>query len=58
MYEFLKILDENINSRYLTMMRNARSSANSFYDSYLDLLEKRYLSPIKRQYTGYVTYLL
>lgn len=36
MYEFLKILDENINSRYLTMMRNARSSANSFYDSYLD----------------------
>lgn len=41
MYEFLKILDENINSRYLTMMRNARSSVNSFYDSYLELLKKR-----------------
>lgn len=40
MYEFLKVLDESINSRYLTVMRNIRSSTNSFYDSYLDLLEE------------------
>ncbi len=40
MYQFLKVLDERINSRYLTVMRNVRSSSNSFYDSYLDLLEE------------------
>ena len=40
MYQFLKALDERINSRYLTVMRNVRASSNSFYDSYLDLLEE------------------
>ncbi len=40
MYEYLKELDSGINSRYLTLMRNIRSASNSFYDSYLDLLEE------------------
>lgn len=40
MYQFLKVLDVRIDSRYLTVMRNVRSSSNSFYDSYLDLLEE------------------
>lgn len=40
MYRFLKDLDNGINSRYLTVMRNVRSASNSFYDSYLDLLEE------------------
>ena len=40
MYEYLKELDEGINERYLTAMRNVRSASNSFYDSYLDLLEE------------------
>lgn len=40
MYQFLKVLDDRIDSRYLTVMRNVRSSSNSFYDSYLDLLEE------------------
>ena len=40
MYQFIKVLDERINSRYLTVMRNVRASSNSFYDSYLDLLEE------------------
>ncbi len=40
MYEYLKDLDEGINERYLTAMRNVRSASNSFYDSYLDLLEE------------------
>ncbi len=40
MYEYLKNLGSGINARYLTVMRNVRSASNSFYDSYLDLLEE------------------
>ena len=40
MYDYLKSLDSGINARYLTVMRNVRSASNSFYDSYLDLLEE------------------
>ena len=40
MYEYLKNVDEGINSRYLTAMKNVRAASNSFYDSFLDLLEE------------------
>ncbi len=40
MYDFIEALDSGINSRYLTVMRNIRATSNSFYDSYLDLLEE------------------
>ena len=40
MYEYLKNIDEGINSRYLTAMKNVRAASNSFYDSFLDLLEE------------------
>ncbi len=40
MYEYLQNVDERINSRYLTAMKNVRAASNSFYDSFLDLLEE------------------
>ena len=33
------IINETINSRFLTMETNIKSKSNSYYDSYLDLLE-------------------
>lgn len=35
----IKISDELINNRYNTLIKNIKNSSNSFYDSYLDLLE-------------------
>jgi hypothetical protein len=39
MFEFLSLLGEPIKCRYETVERNIKSASNSFYDSYLDLLE-------------------
>ena len=35
----LKIFSELVNSRYKTVVKNIKSGSNSYYDSYLDLLE-------------------
>ena len=35
----IKISDELINNRYNTLIKNIKNGTNSFYDSYLDLLE-------------------
>lgn len=43
-FNYLEKLDNSIMTRYQTLERNVRSKSNSFYDSYLDLLE----STIKR----------
>ena len=39
MFEFLSLLGEPIKCRYETVEHNIKSASNSFYDSYLDLLE-------------------
>ena len=35
----IKLFNDSLNARYLTLERNIKSKSNSFYDSYLDLLE-------------------
>lgn len=35
----LKLFNDSLTSRYYTLERNIKSKSNSFYDSYLDLLE-------------------
>ena len=40
MFEYLKLIDEKIFNRYQTVERNIRAASNSFYDSYLDMLEQ------------------
>lgn len=35
----IKLFNDSLNTRYLTLERNIKSKSNSFYDSYLDLLE-------------------
>ena len=35
----LKIFDNLVQTRYETLIKNIKSNSNSFYDSYLDLLE-------------------
>ena len=40
MFSYLKKIDEKIYDRYLTVERNIKSASNSFYDSYLDLVEQ------------------
>jgi len=35
----IKLFNDTLNARYLTLERNIKSKSNSFYDSYLDLLE-------------------
>ena len=35
----MKLLNESISTRFSTLERNIKSKSNSFYDSYLDLLE-------------------
>lgn len=39
MFEFVSNLSEPIQGRYDTLIRNIKSASNSFYDSYIDLLE-------------------
>lgn len=39
MFEYLKKIDDRLYDRYLTVERNIKSASNSFYDSYLDMLE-------------------
>ncbi len=39
MFAFLKLVDNGLYERYLTLERNIKSKSNSFYDSYLDLQE-------------------
>ncbi len=38
--DFLKVTDDKIYRRYVTVERNIKAASNSFYDSYLDLLEE------------------
>ncbi len=40
MFAYLKMVDERLYSRYLTVERNVKAASNSFYDSYLDMLEQ------------------
>ncbi len=40
MFKFLFEIDERLYNRYLTVERNVRAASNSFYDSYLDMLEQ------------------
>lgn len=40
MFEYLKLIDEKIYNRYQTVERNIKAASNSFYDSYLDMLEQ------------------
>lgn len=40
MFEFLTNIDTRLFERYLTLERNVKSASNSFYDSYLDMLEQ------------------
>lgn len=42
MIDFLADIDVSLKSRYLTLERNIKSASNSFYDSFLDLLESTY----------------
>lgn len=35
----IKLFNDSLNTRYQTLERNIKSKSNSFYDSYLDLLE-------------------
>ncbi len=37
MFAYLKMVDERLYSRYLTVERNVKAASNSFYDSYLDM---------------------
>lgn len=39
MYQYFDKLDVSIKHRYITIEKNIKSKSNSFYDSYLDLLE-------------------
>ena len=36
----IKLFTDALNSRFETLLRNIKSKSNSFYDSYLDLLEE------------------
>lgn len=40
MFDFLQQIDQRVYERYLTLERNIKSGANSFYDAYLDLQEQ------------------
>ena len=40
MFDFLQKIDQRVYERYLTLERNIKSGANSFYDAYLDLQEQ------------------
>lgn len=40
MFEILKNIDEKLYLRYVTVERNIKAASNSFYDSYLDMLEQ------------------
>ena len=40
MFGFLQKIDQRVYERYLTLERNIKSGANSFYDAYLDLQEQ------------------
>ena len=40
MLEYISLLGEPIANRYQTVIRNIKGASNSFYDSYLDLLEE------------------
>lgn len=40
MFEIIDELSEPIQGRYETLVRNIKSASNSFYDSYIDLLEE------------------
>ena len=40
MFKHFKDIDERLYERYLTVEKNIKSVSNSFYDSYLDLLEQ------------------
>lgn len=39
MFKHLKLLDDRLYERYLTIEKNVKSASNSFYDAYLDFLE-------------------
>lgn len=40
MFEFLANIDNRLFERYLTLERNVKAASNSFYDSYLAMLEQ------------------
>lgn len=40
MFDCLKLIDEKIYNRYLTVERNIKAASNSFYDAYLDMMEQ------------------
>ena len=40
MFEFLANIDDSLLKRYSTLERNVKAASNSFYDSYLDMLEQ------------------
>lgn len=39
MFSYFKMIHPNLYERYLTLERNIKAKSNSFYDSYLDLVE-------------------
>ena len=54
----LVYFDNSIVGRYRTVERNIKSKSNSFYDSFLDLLENRYITKVQEDDHSEIVYKL